>query len=54
VLGDGNAVTTVRERLAFWPFAPETLENELRRAGLTPESSTYSPSAARYLVVGRR
>jgi SAM-dependent methyltransferase len=54
VLGEGDAVTTVRERLVFWPFAPETLEDELRAAGLTPESSTYSPGAARYLVVARR
>ncbi len=54
VLGESTAVSTVRERLVFWPFTPETLEHELRTARLTPESSTYTPDVARYLVVARR
>lgn len=54
VLGEDGAVSTVRERLAFWPFHPETLQDELRAARLEPESSTWGPDAARYLVIARR
>jgi SAM-dependent methyltransferase len=54
VLGDDDAVSTVRERLTFWPFAAETLQEELRVARLEPESSTYTPDAARYLVIAQR
>jgi SAM-dependent methyltransferase len=49
-----GAVTTHGERLGFWPFAHETLDADLRAAGLEPETSTYSDDADRYLVTARR
>lgn len=42
------------ERLAFWPFGHETLDADLRAAGLAPASSTYDPAVERYLVTARR
>ena len=50
---DGS-VTTHSERLAFWPFQHETLDEDLRAAGLTPESTTYDAAVERYLVTARR
>jgi SAM-dependent methyltransferase len=44
------AVTTKHERLTFWPFTHQTLEQDLQSAGLTVSTSTYSPAAERYLV----
>jgi SAM-dependent methyltransferase len=52
--GDEEGVATASERLVFWPFTHETLERELRSAGLEQESSSYAPDAERYLVTARR
>ena len=41
-------------RLTFWPFTPETLDEDLRAAGLTPSSSTFTPDCDRYLVTAVR
>ena len=49
---DGT-VTSHGERLAFWPFDHETLDQDLRAAGLAPASSTYTSDAERYLVTAR-
>lgn len=46
--------TTVAERLSFWPFTHTDLDEDLRRSGLTPESSTYAEDVDRYLVSARR
>jgi hypothetical protein len=54
LIGDDGTVTTHAERLAFWPFRQETLDEDLRAAGLVPETSTYEPQADRYLVAARR
>jgi SAM-dependent methyltransferase len=54
LLGDDGAVTTVGERFAFWPFPREALGDDLRSAGLAPETSTYAEDADRYLVTARR
>jgi len=54
LLGPGRAVTTVSERMPFWPFTHGALDEDLAAAGLTPESSTYAPDADRYLVTARR
>jgi 2-polyprenyl-3-methyl-5-hydroxy-6-metoxy-1,4-benzoquinol methylase len=54
LLGEDGTVTTHGERLAFWPFAHETLAAELRAAGLDPETTTYAPDVERYLVTARR
>jgi SAM-dependent methyltransferase len=54
LLGDDGAVTTVGERLRFWPFRREALDEDLRAAGLVPEASTYDDDVDRYLVTARR
>jgi SAM-dependent methyltransferase len=54
VLGRAGGVRTVSERLTFWPFTRAALDDDLRAAGLEPESSTYDPAAERYLVTARR
>jgi hypothetical protein len=46
--------TTVRELLTFWPFTHQALDDDLRVAGLTPESTTITPDADRYLVTAIR
>jgi SAM-dependent methyltransferase len=54
LLGDGGEVTTVGERFWFWPFRHETLDEDLRAAGLEPERSTYDAEVDRYLVTAWR
>jgi SAM-dependent methyltransferase len=49
-----GAVTTHAERLAFWPFRHEALDEDVRAAGLSPASSTYGREIARYRVTARR
>jgi SAM-dependent methyltransferase len=52
---DGHVVVGVTaEHLTFWPFTHEQLIAELRAAGLTPVSSSYSADADRYGVTARR
>ena len=53
LLGDGADVTTHHERLRFWPFTHEELDEDLRAAGLAPTSSTYASDVGRYLVTAR-
>jgi hypothetical protein len=50
---DGTVISH-GERLTFWPFGHETLDEDLRAAGLTPASSTYGDGVDRYLVTARR
>lgn len=45
-----DQVTSRAERLAFWPFRHQTLDEDLRAAGLSPASTTYSDDVDRYLV----
>jgi len=47
---DDGSVATCGERLLFWPFPADALDADLRAAGLTPWSSTYTPDAERYMV----
>jgi SAM-dependent methyltransferase len=54
LIGDDGAVTTHGERLPFWPFRRETLDEDLRAAGLEPDTSTYDAAVDRYLVTARR
>jgi SAM-dependent methyltransferase len=54
LLGDDGKVTTMGERLRFWPYAYETLREELRAVGLEPETSTFDPAVDRYLLTARR
>jgi SAM-dependent methyltransferase len=53
VAADGS-VTSRGERLTVWPFRHETLDADLRAAGLEPTGSTYDAAAPRYLVTARR
>ena len=53
-IADDGAVTASQERLEAWPFASAQLDTDLRAAGLTPRSSTYTADAERYLVTARR
>jgi len=54
LIGEDGRVTTHTERLRFWPFRREALEEDLRASGLEPETSTYAPDVDRYLVTARR
>jgi SAM-dependent methyltransferase len=49
IAGDGT-VATATERLTVWPFTADELHDDLRRAGLEPQQSTYTPESERYLV----
>jgi SAM-dependent methyltransferase len=54
LLGDDGAVTTRGERLRFWPYSHDMLREELRAAGLEPETSTFDPDVDRYVLTARR
>ena len=54
LIADSGAVTTHHERLECWSFSHEDLDADLRAAGLTPLSSTYTDDAERYLITARR
>jgi hypothetical protein len=54
LLDETGGARTRSERLAFWPFAHEALDDDLRAAGLEPHASTWTPEAERYLVLARR
>jgi len=54
LIGDDGAVETHAERLDFWPFGHEVLDEDLRAAGLVPASTTYAADVPRYLVSARR
>lgn len=47
---DAEAVTPHLGRLTFWPFTHDGLQDDLRACGLTPQTSTYSPTVERYVV----
>jgi SAM-dependent methyltransferase len=49
---DGR-VTTYSERLALWTFRHETLDEDLRAAGLTPATSSWADDVHRYAVTAR-
>jgi hypothetical protein len=54
LIGDDGAVTTHGERLPFWPFTHEELDNDLRAAGLRPASTTYAARVEHYMVTATR
>jgi SAM-dependent methyltransferase len=43
-------VTADHERLTFWPFTHQALEQDLHAAGFTLSASTYTANAERYVV----
>ena len=53
LIDETGSVTSESERLAFWPFRHQTLDEDLRAAGLEPTLSTYAPDAEHYLVTAR-
>ena len=54
LLDDRDAVQTVAEELAFWPFRHEELLDELAAAGLRVATTTYAGDVERYLVIAVR
>jgi SAM-dependent methyltransferase len=50
LLGDDGSVETHRERLDFWPFRHEELDDDLRTTGFEPAATTYAADVERYLV----
>ena len=55
LVGRDGAVQTHRERFAFWPFTEDELREDLRDAGLEPESEgVAADKPGRYLVSARR
>jgi 2-polyprenyl-3-methyl-5-hydroxy-6-metoxy-1,4-benzoquinol methylase len=54
IIDDDGTVKTATERLTVWPFTADELHDDLRRAGLEPEQSTYTPESERYLVTASR
>jgi SAM-dependent methyltransferase len=54
LIGDDGRVTTHAERLPFWPFRHETLDEDLRAADLEAQTTTYEADVDRYLVTARR
>jgi len=53
-LDDGDAVQTVAEQLAFWPFRHDELLDDLAAARLRIATTTYAGDVERYLVVAVR
>lgn len=54
LVGDGGEVETLGERLHFWPFRHDELDDDLQAAGLLPEETTYAPDVGNYVVTARR
>jgi hypothetical protein len=54
LIDDAGRTTTHGERLTYWPFAHDALDDDLRAAGLAPVASTYESGVGRYLVTARR
>ena len=54
ILGEDGSVEHRGERLGFWPFTHEMLDEDLAAAGLQTESSSFAPGVERYLVTARR
>ena len=51
---DGVGVRTHTERLAYWPFTPNELAEDLASAGLEAADSTFQPNVDRYSLIARR
>ena len=54
LVGDDGEVATLGERLRFWPYRHDELDDDLQAVGLLPEETTYDPDVGRYLVTARR
>ena len=52
--GDDGTVVTPGERLQFWPFSSEMLDEDLRAVGLEPETMSYAADVPNYVVTARR
>ena len=50
-LGSGGSVASCSERLSFWPYRYEQLEEDLRDVGLSVAATTFDADAEGYLVV---
>jgi SAM-dependent methyltransferase len=54
LIGEDGTVVTPGERLQFWPFSSDMLDEDLRAVGLEPETSTYAADVPNYVVTARR
>jgi SAM-dependent methyltransferase len=54
LIGEDGTVLTPGERLQFWPFSSEMLDEDLRAVGLEPETTTYAADVPNYVVTARR
>lgn len=54
LIGDDGTVVTPGERLQFWPFSSEMLDEDLRAVGLEPETTSYAEDVPNYVVTARR
>jgi len=54
LIGDDGTVVTPGERLQFWPFSSEMLDEDLRAVGLEPETTSYAADVPNYVVTARR
>jgi SAM-dependent methyltransferase len=54
LVGDDGAVETLGERLRFWPYRHDELDEDLQFVGLLPEETTYQADVDRYVVTARR
>jgi SAM-dependent methyltransferase len=54
LVGDGGEVETLGERLHFWPFRHDDLDDDLQAVGLLPEETSYEPDVGNYVVTSRR
>jgi SAM-dependent methyltransferase len=54
LIGEDGTVTTAGERLQFWPYRHETLDEDLLAAGLEPETTSYVADVPNYVVTARR
>lgn len=53
IIDNTGEVTIRAERLPFSAFTHQTLEADIRAAGMTPVASTYAANSDRYLVTAR-
>ena len=54
LVGDDGDVTTLGERLTFWPYSYATLREDLEAAGLRPETTTFESDVDRYVIAARK
>jgi SAM-dependent methyltransferase len=54
LVADDGAVTTLGERLSFWPYSYATLREDLEAVGLQPATTTFESEVDRYILTARK